>query len=51
MCNTEKKQPEWEYRPLKLTGTLKEVIQATIKASEAELEMLRNKLKKLTYGG
>lgn len=46
-------EPEhkWEYRTeFKITGRMREVIELTIKAVEAEKDVLRRKLEKLTYG-
>jgi len=41
----------WEQRSeLKIQGKMREVIKMTIAASEKEIEHLRRKLKKLTYG-
>lgn len=47
----EKEPPRWEYRnELKIQGKMREVVKLTIAASEKEIEALRRKLKKLTYG-
>lgn len=43
--------PKWERREtFRINERMKEVIGLTIKASEAELAVLRRKLDKLTYG-
>ncbi len=43
--------PKWEYRDeLKIQGKMREVVKMTIEASEKEIEHLRRKVKKLTYG-
>ena len=43
--------PKWEYRnEFKITGRMRDVVGLTIKATEAELAVLRRKLNKLTYG-
>jgi hypothetical protein len=46
-------EPElkWEYKEtLPINDRMKDVIKATIKASECQLELMRRKLKKLQYG-
>jgi hypothetical protein len=46
-------EPElkWEYKEtLPINDRMKDVIKATIKASECQLEIMRRKLKKLQYG-
>jgi len=49
----DKTAASWEHKKLKdfkIHGHMKDVIKQTIKASEAELKVLRRKLEKLTYG-
>ncbi len=47
----EKELPRWEQRSeLKIQGKMREVVKLTITASEKEIEHLRRKVKKLTYG-
>lgn len=46
-------EPElkWEYKEtLPINDRMRDVIKATIKASECQLELMRRKLKKLQYG-
>lgn len=41
----------WEQRnEFKINGRMREVVNLTISATEAELAVLRRKLEKLTYG-
>jgi len=51
----ETKEPpkaEWEYKTnFKINDQMKDIIQKTIKVSEMEVDMLRKKLDRLTYGG
>jgi hypothetical protein len=43
--------PEWNYKEeFGIVSQLKQVVQATQKASELELAELRRKLERLTYG-
>lgn len=43
--------PQWEKRTeLKITGQMREVVKATIAATESEIEALRRKVKRMTYG-
>lgn len=43
--------PRWEYKKeFAITGSLRDVVQKTIKATEAEIASLHRKLNKLTYG-
>lgn len=44
--------PQWEYKEeFGIVGEMKKVINLTIQATEMELEALRRKLERLTYGG
>jgi len=48
----EPKAPEWQYKnDFAINSRMKEILQLTIQATEAELAQLRRKLNKLTYGG
>jgi len=45
------KPPEWEYKTdFNITIQMKEIVGKTIEVSEKELENLRRKLERLTYG-
>jgi hypothetical protein len=46
-----KADPKWEKREFRINQEMKKVIGLGVKAAEAELETLRRKLKRLTYGG
>jgi hypothetical protein len=47
-----KKEPSWEYRKnFKFLDHLKQVIGLSKEATELEIEQLKKKLDKLTYGG
>lgn len=53
MNENEKKppdKPEWQKRDFKINKQMKEVIQASVGATEAELAVLKRKLEKLQYG-
>jgi hypothetical protein len=42
---------EWEYKTqFSINERMREVIQATIKVAQADIESYRKKLRKLTYG-
>ena len=44
-------KPEWKYKTeLGVNKQMKEVIQATLDVTKAEIERLRRKVEKLTYG-
>jgi sugar-specific transcriptional regulator TrmB len=53
-AQSEEKKPEppkWEYRQnFGINNKMKEVIEKTVEATEAELSHLRKKLEKLQYG-
>ena len=46
----EKPKAEWQKREFVINSKMKEVITLGIKATEAEIEGLKRKLKKLQYG-
>lgn len=46
-----KTDPQWEHREFAIHKQLKEVCELSITATEAEIEALRKKIKKLQYGG
>jgi hypothetical protein len=46
------KRPSWEYKnDFGINVKMKEMLKATLVASESELDRLRKKLNKLQYGG
>lgn len=46
------KKPSWEYKSdFGINVKMKEMLKATLVASESELDRLRKKLNKLQYGG
>jgi len=46
------KKPSWEYKnDFGINMKMKEMLKATLAASELELDRLRKKLNKLQYGG
>lgn len=47
----EPEAPRWEHREeLKIQGKMREVVKMTIGATEKEIEGLRRKVARLTYG-
>lgn len=44
------KNPKWEHREFKIHGKMQEVVNLSIKATEAEIAALKRKLEKLQYG-
>jgi hypothetical protein len=50
--NPEESPPSWEYKKeFGIVGKLRETVLLTQQATEKEIEGLRRKLEKLTYGG
>ena len=48
----EPKPPQWEYKTeFAINNRMKDLIHKTIQVSETEVDMLRKKLERLTYGG
>lgn len=43
-------QPEWQKREFAINTQMKTVIRAAIPATEAQIALLKRKLKKLQYG-
>lgn len=44
-------KPDWRFvKDFAINGRMKEIVGKTIEASEKELEVLRRKLERLTYG-
>lgn len=51
MTDEKPKTPEWQYKKeFEINKRMKEVVKLTISATQAELDGLRRKLDKLTYG-
>lgn len=47
----EEKPPQWQYKEdFAINAKLKEVIERTAEATTAEIDNLKRKLEKLTYG-
>jgi hypothetical protein len=43
--------PKWEYRKeMRINQEMRKVVQATIKVSQAQIDLLRRKVEKLQYG-
>jgi len=43
--------PKWEYRTeMRISKEMREIVKATIKVSQAQIDLLKRKIEKLQYG-